>query len=208
MATISADVVRQLRERTGAGMMDCKRALEHAEGDMEAAADFLRKHGLATAAKKAGRVAAQGVVEAYVHAGGRIGVLIEVNCETDFVANTDDFRQLCHDLALQVAASSPAYVSREHVPPEVAAKEADILRAQAEQSGKPAAVIEKMVEGRIAKFYEEVCLLEQPFIRSPEMTVGTRVAETVAKTGENIQIRRFSRFAVAEGLEGAESTQG
>ena len=201
MATISADAVRQLRERTGAGMMDCKRALEQAGGQMEQAADLLRKQGLATAAKKAGRVAAQGLVEAYIHAGGRIGVLIEVNCETDFVANTDDFRQLCHDLALQVAASGPRYVSREQVPSEVAAKEADILRAQAEQSGKPATVIEKMVEGRLSKFYEEVCLLEQPFIRNPDLTVGTRVAETVAKTGENIQVRRFSRFEVAEGLE-------
>lgn len=207
MATITADAVRQLRERTGAGMMDCKRALEHTNGDMEAASEHLRKQGLASAARKSGRLAAQGAVEAYVHAGGRIGVLIEVNCETDFVAHTDDFRQLCHDLALQVAASSPLYVSRDEVPAEVVAREADILRTQAESSGKPAAVVEKMVEGRLAKFYEESCLLEQPFIRTPELTVSDRLAETVAKTGENIQVRRFTRYEVAEGLATA-SPQG
>lgn len=207
MATIAADAVRQLRERTGAGMMDCKRALEYANGDMEAATEQLRKQGLASAARKSGRTAAEGVVEAYVHAGGRIGVLIEVNCETDFVAHTDDFRQLCHDLALQVAASSPLYVSKDQVPHEVTAHEADILRAQALASNKSATVVEKMVEGRLAKFYEETCLLEQPFIRTPELKVGARVAETVAKTGENIQVRRFVRYEVAEGPSPTEGRQ-
>ncbi|CAB3393382.1 translation elongation factor Ts [Kyrpidia spormannii] len=198
---ITAAQVKELRERTGAGMMDCKKALTDAEGDMDKAIQLLRERGLAAAAKKAGRVATEGLVEAYIHGGGRIGVLVEVNCETDFVANTDEFRSLVKDIAMQVAASRPEYVRREEVPAEVIEKEKSIYRAQAEAEGKPAAIVERMVEGRLEKFYKEACLLEQSFIKNPDITVEQLVKEKISKIGENISVRRFARFELGEGLE-------
>jgi len=197
---ITSQMVKELRERTGAGMMDCKKALEEAQGDMEKAVEILRQKGLAAAAKKAGRVAAEGVVEAYIHGGGRIGVLVEINCETDFVAKTDEFKAFARDIAMQIAASKPEYVRREEVPQEVIEKEREILRAQALNEGKPANVVEKMVEGRIEKFFKEVCLLEQPFIKNPDVTVKELLNEKIAKIGENINIRRFVRFELGEGI--------
>jgi len=197
---IDAAQVKKLRDLTGAGMMDCKRALEEANGDLDKAVEILRKKGLAQAARRAGRAAGEGIVESYIHAGGRIGVLVELNCETDFVARTEEFHSLAHDIAMQVAASSPQYVSKEDVPEAVLAKEREILLAQAENSGKPAAVLEKLVAGRLEKFYQEVCLLEQPFIRDPKKTVKDLVLEHVARLGENITVRRFARFAVGESL--------
>nr|WP_276718862.1 translation elongation factor Ts [Kyrpidia tusciae] len=198
---ITAAQVKELRDRTGAGMMDCKRALTDAEGDMDKAIQLLRERGLAAAAKKAGRVATEGLVEAYIHGGGRIGVLVEVNCETDFVANTDEFRGLVKDIAMQVAAARPEYVRREEVPAEVIEKEKSIYRAQAEAEGKSAAIVERMVEGRLEKFYKEACLLEQPFIKNPDITVEQLVKEKISKIGENISVRRFARFELGEGLE-------
>lgn len=171
MAEITAAMVKELRERTGAGMMDCKKALMETNGDMEKAVDFLREKGLAAAAKKAGRIAAEGVVDAYIHGGGRIGVLVEVNCETDFVAKTDEFRLFVRDIAMQVAAARPEYVRREDVPEHVIAREKEVLAAQAANEGKPEKVIEKIVQGRLDKFFKEVCLLEQPFIKNPDITV-------------------------------------
>jgi len=197
---ITSQMVKELRERTGAGMMDCKKALEEAQGDMEKAVEILRQKGLAAAAKKAGRVAAEGVVESYIHGGGRIGVLVEINCETDFVAKTDEFKAFARDIAMQIAASKPEYVKREEVPQEVIEKEREILRAQALNEGKPANVVEKMVEGRIEKYYKEVCLLEQPFIKNPDVTVKELLNEKIAKIGENINIRRFVRFELGEGI--------
>jgi len=198
---ITAEMVKELRERTSAGMMDCKRALSEAGGDMEKAVDILRKKGLAAAAKKAGRIAAEGLVESYIHGGGRIGVLVEVNCETDFVAKTDEFRELCRDIAMQVAASRPEFVSRDEISPAVIEKEKEILRVQALNEGKPAHVVDKMVEGRIKKYYKEVCLLEQPFIKDTDMSVQQLITEKIAKIGENISVRRFARFQVGEGIE-------
>ncbi|MGB9903592.1 MAG: translation elongation factor Ts [Desulfotomaculales bacterium] len=200
MGAVTAAMVKELRERTGAGMMDCKKALAETGGDMQKAIDYLREKGLAAAAKKAGRVAAEGVVDAYVHPGGKVGVLLEVNCETDFVARTDDFRALVHDLALQVAAAKPGYVRREDVPEEVLAREKEILAAQAAGEGKPEKVIGKIVEGRLEKFFKEACLLEQPFIKNPDITVGQLVNEHIARLGENIIVRRFVRFELGEGL--------
>lgn len=197
---ISAGQVKELRERTGAGMMDCKKALEATGGDMEKAIEFLREKGLAAAAKKAGRITSEGLIESYIHGGGRIGVLVEVNCETDFVAKTDEFKQLCRDIAMQVAASRPEYVSREEVPVEVIEKEKSILRAQALNEGKPEKIVDKMVEGRIEKFFKEICLLEQPFIKDPDKSVHQLITEKIAKIGENISVRRFARFEVGEGL--------
>jgi elongation factor Ts len=197
---ISAADVKELRNRTGAGMMDCKRALEETGGDMEKAIEYLRMKGLAAAAKKAGRATKEGLVEAYIHGGGRIGVLIEVNCETDFVARTEDFKALVHDLAMQVAAARPRYVKREDVPEEVVEKEKSILRAQALNEGKPEKVIDKIVAGRLEKFYQDTCLLEQPFIKDMERTVKDLIAEKIAKLGENIEVRRFARFEVGEEL--------
>jgi len=199
---IDAQTVKQLREKTGAGMMDCKRALEETGGDMEKAVRLLREKGLAAAARKAGRASGQGVVDAYVHPGGRIGVLIEVNCETDFVARTEDFAALVHDLAMQVAASAPQYVRREDVPEDVSQQEADILARQAEGEGKPPQVVEKIVAGRLNKFFGEICLLEQPFIRDPDMTVEDLIKETIARLGENIQVARFVRYELNEGDKG------
>ncbi|MDN5346675.1 MAG: elongation factor Ts [Clostridia bacterium] len=195
---ISAETVKELRSRTGAGMMDCKRALEETGGDMEKAIEYLRKKGLAAAAKRAGRTASEGLVEAYIHGGGRIGVLIEVNCETDFVAKTEDFRDLVHNLAMQVAAARPQYISREDVPEEVIAKEKEILRAQALNEGKPEKVVERIVEGRLEKFFQENCLLEQPFIKDMDCTVKDLINEKIAKLGENIVVRRFCRYEVGE----------
>ncbi|MGI6486880.1 MAG: translation elongation factor Ts [Syntrophothermaceae bacterium] len=198
---VTAAMVKELRERTGAGMMDCKNALVEAEGDIEKAIEILRVKGLAQAAKKAGRVASEGLVEAYIHLGGRIGVLVEVNCETDFVAKTDEFRHLCRDIAMQVAASKPEYVRREDVPVEVVNKEKQILREQALEEGKPEKIVERMVEGRIGKFFKENCLVEQPYIRDPDKSVQDLLNEIISKLGENITVRRFSRFEVGEGIE-------
>lgn len=198
---ITAAMVKELRERTGAGMMDCKKALTETAGNMDKAIEFLREKGLAAAAKKAGRIAAEGLVESYIHGGGRIGVLVEVNCETDFVAKTDEFRQLCRDIAMQVAASKPEFVSRDEISQDLIAKEKDIIRAQALNEGKPANVVDKMVDGRIEKYYKEVCLLEQPFIKESDKNVQDLVNEKISKIGENISVRRFVRFQVAEGIE-------
>ncbi|WP_041313727.1 translation elongation factor Ts [Heliomicrobium modesticaldum] len=193
-------MVKELRERTGAGMMECKKALAHTDGDMEKAVAYLRERGLAAAAKKASRVAAEGLVEAYIHGGGRIGVLVEVNCETDFVAKTDDYKALCKDIAMQIAAAKPEYVRREEVPAEQIEKEKEILRNQALNEGKPEKIVDKMVEGRIEKYFKEICLLEQPFIKNPDVTVQQMITEAVAKIGENINVRRFVRFELGEGL--------
>lgn len=197
---ITAQMVKELRQRTQAGMMDCKKALQETNGDMEAAIAYLREKGLAAAAKKAGRLASEGLVESYIHGAGRIGVLVEVNCETDFVAKTDQFKELCHDIAMHIAASRPEYVSRDEVPPEVIEQEKSILRAQALNEGKSEKIVEKMVEGRIEKFYKEVCLLDQPFIKDPDITVQDLVTQAIATIGENIAIRRFARFELGEGL--------
>jgi elongation factor Ts len=200
MAQITAGMVKELRERTGAGMMECKQALSESEGDAERAIDLLRTKGLAKAAKKSGRETAEGAIGSYIHAGGKIGVLVEVACETDFVAKTDEFQNLVRDLAMHVAGSSPSprYVSRDEVPEAEVAKEREILTAQAAESGKPANVIEKIVEGRIAKFLAEISLLEQPFIKDPDLTVEEMITRHVAKLGENITLRRFVRFQMGE----------
>ncbi len=194
---ISAEQVKELRAKTGAGMMDCKQALVEAGGDFNKAVDILREKGIAAAAKKAGRATGQGLVEAYVH-GNRIGVLVEVNCETDFVANTKEFRNLCHDLAMQIAAARPSYVRREEVPEEVVAHEREVLRNQALREGKPEKIVDKIVEGRLNKFFEEACLEEQPFIKDPNKKVSQVVKETIALLGENIVIRRFARLQLGE----------
>ena len=198
---ITAEMVKELRERTGAGMMDCKKALTETKGDMEKAIDYLREKGLAAAAKKAGRITAEGIVESYIHGGGRIGVLLEINCETDFVAKTDQFKALAKDICMQIAASNPSYVSRNDVPAEVINHEREVLRAQALNEGKPAHIVEKMIEGRLEKFYKEVCLLEQPFIKDPDKTVQQLISEQIAKIGENITVRRFTRYQLGEGIE-------
>ncbi|MBX5465194.1 MAG: translation elongation factor Ts [Clostridia bacterium] len=199
MAEITAEQVRQLRERTGAGMMDCKRALEATGGDMEKATDWLREKGLAAAGKKAGRHAGEGLIEAYIHTNGRVGVLLELNCETDFVARTEGFRQLAHDLALHVAAASPRWVSREQVPAEVLAHEREVIRRLTLEEGKPEQIVDKIVEGRLEKqFFAEYCLLDQPFVKEPERTVGELVRSAIAQFGENIVVRRFVRFQLGE----------
>jgi elongation factor Ts len=200
-------LVKELRERTGAGVVDCQKALTESGGDVEKAITFLREKGLAAAAKRAGRSAAQGVVGSYIHGGGKIGVLVEVNCETDFVARTEEFQKLVKDIAMQVAAANPRYVRREEVSEEERAREREIYRAQTEQSGKPAAVIERIVDGKLEKFFSEVCLLEQPFIREPGKTVEQLLKEVVARTGENVIVRRFARFQIGEG-EGPEAAAG
>ncbi len=197
---ISAGMVKELRERTGAGMLDCKKTLEETNGDIEKAIDLLREKGLSKAAKKAGRVASEGIVDSYIH-GGRIGVLIEVNTETDFVAKNEEFRTFVKDMAMQVAASNPKYVSVDEVPQDEIEKEREILKHQALNEGKPEHIAEKMVEGRIEKYYKEVCLLEQPFIKDSDVIVKDLLAEKIAKIGENIKIRRFVRYQVGEGLE-------
>ncbi|CAM2891498.1 translation elongation factor Ts [Paenibacillus sediminis] len=198
---VSASAVKELREKTGAGMLDCKKALEEANGDLTKAVELLREKGLAAAAKKAGRVATEGVVESYIHAGGRIGVLVEVNCETDFVAKTDQFKEFVRDIAMHIAASSPLFVRREEVPQEVLDKEREILRAQALNEGKPEKIVDKMVEGRISKYFEENCLMDQSFIKDPDKTIATLLNEKISTIGENISIRRFVRYELGEGLE-------
>lgn len=201
MAEITAALVKELRERTGAGMMDCKKALAATAGDMDKAIDFLREKGLAAAAKKAGRIAAEGLVESYIHGGGRIGVLVEVNCETDFVAKTDAFKSLVKDIAMHIAAANPSYLRREEVPAAELEHEKMVLSEQARNEGKPEKIIEKMVTGRIEKYYKEVCLLEQPFVKDPDKTISDLITESIAKIGENIAIRRFTRYQLGEGIE-------
>jgi elongation factor Ts len=198
---ISATAVRDLREKTGAGMMDCKKALTENGGDVEKATDWLRKKGLSQADKKASRTAAEGVVQAYIHGDGKIGVLVEVNCETDFVARTEDFKNFVKDVALHIAATNPLYLSQEQVDSNLIAKEKEVFKAQALASGKPANVVEKMVDGRIAKFLNEICLMDQPFVKDPDKTVSQIQKEMVAKLGENIAIRRFVRLMMGEGLK-------
>jgi len=199
---IPAALVKELREQTGAGMMDCKGALQENDGDLEKAAEYLRKQGIAKADKKAGRAANEGLVHAYIHQGGKIGVLLEVNCETDFVANTDDFKSFCHEVAMQIAATSPQYLNRDDVDPGLLAKEKEIYREAALNEGKPENVIDRIVEGKVEKYYEQVCLLEQPWIRDGDKTIEELMKETIAKLGENLGIARFTRFALGEGSEG------
>ncbi len=196
--TISASVVKELRDKTGVGMMECKTALQETGGDMEKAIIYLRERGLASATKKAGRVAADGLVTAYIHAGGKLGVLLEVSCETDFVAKTEAFQSLSKELAMQVAASNPQYVRREEVPTEILQREREIYKAQMGESKKPAEILENIINGKLEKYFEETCLLEQPYIKEPSRKVNALVAETVSKTGENIQVRRFVRYKVGE----------
>jgi elongation factor Ts len=201
MSQITAEMVKELRERTQAGFTDCKKALTECGGDMEKAGEYLRKKGLATAAKKAGRTAAAGLVHSYIHAGGKIGVLIEVNCETDFVAKTTEFQEFTRDVAMQIAAMNPRWITAEEVPTEVVAKEREIRIEQNKQSGKPQNVIDKIVEGQVKKWYTEVCLLDQPFIRENKKDVRMLLTELVAKMGENCRVRRFARWEVGEGIE-------
>lgn len=202
---ITAGMVKELRETTSAGMMDCKKALQETGGNMEDAVKLLREKGLAKAAKKAGRVASEGAVISYIHGGGRIGVLVEINTETDFVGKLDEFKEFGRDIAMQIAASSPLFVRKEEVPADAIEKEKEILRAQALNEGKPVAIVDKMVEGRISKYYKEVCLMEQPFIKDPDKTIEQLLQEKIARIGENISIRRFSRYEVGEGIEKEES---
>lgn len=207
MAQITSQMVKELRERTQAGMMDCKRALEETNGDLEKAIEYLREKGLASAAKKAGRLTADGLVDAYIHTGGRVGVLIEVNCETDFVAKTDDFRNFVRDIAMHIAAMKPEYVSRADVPESVLENERRIFAAAARDEGKPEHIIDKIVEGRLDKFLSEICLLEQPYVKDSDQTVENVVQSMVSKLGENITIRRFVRFEKAEGLGDQDETE-
>ncbi len=196
MAKITAQMVKELRERTKAGMMDCKKALEESQGDMEKAIAWLRQKGLAVAAKRAGRATAEGIVASYIHAGGKLGVLVEVNCETDFVAKTDQFQEFAKDIAMQIAATNPVAIRREDVPEEFVEKEKQILINQAKETGKPDHIIEKIVQGRLEKMYKEVCLLEQPFVKNPDLTIQDLLNELIGKLGENITIRRFVRYQV------------
>jgi elongation factor Ts len=206
---VSAQDVKKLREQTGAGWMDCKEALQNCKGDVEQAVAWLRKKGLASAQRKAGRAATEGAVAHYIHAGNKIGVLVEVNCETDFVARTEEFKQLCHDLAMQIAAASPRFIRREDVTPDVLAREREIYREQARASGKPEKVLEKIVDGKLEKFYEEQCLYDQHFIRDEKgMTIRELIESVIAKVGENIAVRRFARFKVGEGAQAAEASGG
>jgi len=200
-------LVKELRERTGAGVVDCQKALTESGGDVEKAITFLREKGLAAAAKRAGRSAAQGVVGSYIHGGGKIGVLLEVNCETDFVARTEEFQKLVKDVAMQIAAANPRYVRRDEVSEAERAREREIYRVQTEQSGKPAAVIDRIVDGKMEKFFSDICLMEQPFIREPGKTIEQLLKEVVARTGENVVIHRFARFQIGEGEE-AEAAGG
>ena len=195
---ISATQVKELREKTGAGIMDCKKALKESEGELDAALTYLREKGLADAKKKAGRAASEGLVYSYIHAGGKVGVLVEVNCETDFVAKTDDFQALTRNIALHVAAMSPSYVAREDVPEDVIGKERDIYRVQAKESGKPEKVVEKIIDGKLDKFFKDICLLEQPFVKETDVTIGGLVTDAIAKLGENIKVGRFARFKIGE----------
>ncbi len=198
MAEISLDLIKQLRERTAAGFMDCKKALEEAQGDIEKAVDILRKKGLAIAAKRAAKETLEGVVSAYIHSNKKIGVLVEVNCETDFVARTDEFQEFAHNLAMQIAATNPVAISREQVPPEVIEREKKIYEEQLKEAGKPENIIPKIIEGKLEKFYKENVLLEQPFIKNPDLTIQDLLNELMAKTGEKIVIKRFCRFQIGE----------
>ena len=201
MAEVSANMVKELREKTGAGMMDCKKALAEAGGDFAKAEEVLRKKGLAAAAKKSSRAATEGQVASYIHMGGKIGVLVEVNCETDFVARTDGFQSLVKDLAMQIAAAAPQWVRREEVPADVVAKELEIAKAQMRDQKKPEAILEKIAQGKLEKFYEQFCLLDQPFVKEDKKKISEVLTDAVAKIGENIQVRRFARFVLGEGLE-------
>ncbi|MCI0183615.1 Elongation factor Ts [Acidibacillus sp. S0AB] len=201
MVAVTAEQVKELRQKTGAGMLDCKKALSEANGDLEKAIEFLREQGLASAAKKAGRIASEGVVESYIHAGGRIGVLVEVNCETDFVAKTDQFRGLCRDIAMHIAASRPEYLRREDISQEVVERETEIFRQQTLNEGKPEHIVDKIVAGKVDKFLREQCLLDQAFVKDPSITVANLVATQIGKIGENISIRRFTRYEMGEGIE-------
>lgn len=198
MAAITAALVNELRQRTGAGMMECKKALVEANGDIGEAEVILRKRGIAGAAKKAGRATRQGLIGSYIHAGGQLGVMVEVNCESDFVARTDDFKELVHDVAMHIAAADPRYLRREDVPGDVLEKEKEIARDRARNEGKPDKVLERIVEGRISKFYEEVCLLDQPFVKEATLTIDQLVKSKIAKLGENMSIARFIRFKVGD----------
>lgn len=200
-ATIPATLVRELRDKTGVGFMECKAALAEAAGDMEKAITLLREKGLASASKKMGRMASDGLIVSYIHGGGKIGVLLELNCETDFVARTDEFASLAKDVAMQVAAANASYVRRDDVPATVLDKERAIFQAQVKSSGKPEKVIEKIVQGRLEKFFSEVCLLEQPFIKNQDVKVEDRIKEVIAKVGENVVVRRFCRYQLGEGVE-------
>ena len=195
---ITAEQVKQLREQTGAPMMECKRALEEAKGNVEEAYTVLRKRGQAAAAKRSGRATREGLVGSYIHAGGKIGVIVEVNCESDFVARNAEFQELAHDVAMHIAATAPRFIRKEEISEGILAREQEVLRAQAEKSGKPAALVERMVEGRLGKFYEESCLYEQHFVRDPAQTIAELISSKVAKFGENIKISRFSRFKIGE----------
>ena len=198
MATISAAMVKELREKSGAGMMDCKAALAECDGDLEKAVDFLRKKGIATAAKRAGRATSEGTVQSYIHMGGKIGVMVEINCETDFVAKTDDFLEFVKNIAMHVAASSPVGITEEDVPQDVIEKEKEIYRAQALEMGKPEKMVDKIAEGKLNKFFKESCLMSQPYVKNPDMTITDYLNDVIAKTGEKITIKRFARFQIGE----------
>lgn len=195
---ITTSMVKELREATGAGVLDCKKALEASAGDLEKAKAYLREKGLAAAAKRAGRVAKEGLIEAYVHTGGRVGALIELDCETDFVARTEEFKALAHDLAMQVVAAKPLYLAPEDIPPDVLEEEKNVYRAQARDAGKPEHIIERIVEGKLQKHFQEVCLMRQPFIKDDDLTVQDILTRTIAKLGENIVMRRFARFELGD----------
>jgi len=195
---ISTSLIKDLREKTGVGIMDCKMALKESDGDIAKAIDFLRKKGIATAKKRGGRTASQGQVQSYIHAGGKIGVLVEINCETDFAGKTEDFTNFAKDMAIQIAATSPIAIDRERVPEDILENEKEIYATQARESGKPEKVIEKIVEGKLNKFFSESCLLEQPFVKNPDITVQDLLNEAMAKTGENIVVRRFVRFQLGD----------
>ena len=201
MAEVTATMIKDLRERTGAGMADCKKALQECEADAEKAIDYLRKKGLAKAAKKAGREATEGAVVSYIHGGGRIGVLVEINCETDFVARNEDFQAFTRDVAMQIAAMNPQFVRAEEISEDVVSREREVLMAKAKESGKPEAMLAKIVDGQISKFKKEICLLDQPFVKNPDKTIHDLQQDLIAKIGENIKIRRFTRFELGEGLE-------
>lgn len=196
---INATLVKELREKTGVGIMDCKKALAESNGDLEKAVDYLRKKGIATAQKRGGRTTSEGQVQAYIHGGGKIGVMVEANCETDFTGKTVDFTEFVKNLAMQIAATNPLTIDREGLSPETVAKERDIYMTQARESGKPEKVLEKIVDGKMKKFYSDVCLLEQPFVKNPDITVQDLLNEMMAKTGENVVIRRFVRYLLGEG---------
>jgi len=198
---VTTEMIKELRGLTGAGVLDCRNALRECEGNIEEAVDFLRTKGLASAAKKSGRIASEGIVTSYIHGNGKIGVLVEVNCETDFVAKNEDFQELGKDIAMQIAASKPEYVKREDVPSEVVEKERAVMREMTLNEGKPEHIVDKIVDGRMNKFFNEICLLEQPYIKDTDKTVEELIKEKIATIGENIQVRRFTRYEMGEGIE-------